>query len=341
MSGKGAKCKRGWGRAAVVTLVAASLALPANAGEISDLDRDRAGLLMDHAQELIEAGRYAEAVDAIRQADAIVGVPTTRMALAKALVQVGSLVEAREIALEVARSPAEPGEPPPFARARKEARDLAVELGSRIPRVAIAIDGLPPGVQPDVTMDGRTLSAEDLAAPLAVDPGTHEVRVVAPGYRDEQSTVTAREWEQTRVRILMRSEATGTPGPRPQQVPKSATEPAEASSVPGLAYVGFGVGAVGLTVGTVTGVWALSKSNQLEEDCGGQVCTPAYEDDLDSTRRMSWISNVAFGVGLVGTAVGIGALLADDGSSPADASDRDAQLTPVVGPAHLGVRGTF
>jgi hypothetical protein len=109
--------------------------------------------------------------------------------------------------------------------------------------------------------------------------------------------------------------------------------------LPPLVYAGAGVGVVGLAVGSIAGISALSHKNAAKKDCVGASCPPSTWSDLDSARQMATISTVGFVVGVLGVAVAGGALLLDK-PAPTNAG---WQVSPEVGPrgAHVTVAGRF
>jgi tetratricopeptide (TPR) repeat protein len=92
----------------------------------------------------------------------------------------------------------------------------------------------------------------------------------------------------------------GTALPQP---PGGAGDSGGSSRVP--AYVAFGVGGVGLAVGAVAGALALGDAADAKERCVDNVCPLDDEAKRDSAIAKGWISNIGFGVGAVGVAVGI------------------------------------
>jgi hypothetical protein len=120
------------------------------------------------------------------------GVPTTTLGVARALVELGRLVEAREVlARLLGRSP-RADEPPAFERARETARELAAEVAKRLPRVTVVL----PEVVPEdirVSLDGIAMPRASLGVPRQVDPGTHTLVVEASGYARFGAEVTLAE----------------------------------------------------------------------------------------------------------------------------------------------------
>jgi hypothetical protein len=314
----------------------------------TDSDKDRAGLALDRGDALMAQGSYSEALVAYQEGDGIMSVPTTRLPIAVVLARLGRLVQAQEVALEVTRMPLEASAPAAFARAQAAAHQLASQLEARIPTLLIRVTGLSDGVVPDVQVDDMHLPSASLSRPLRLDPGRYRLTAVAPGYLQATAIVTLGEGKGESLTLAMQpAQPTATDSGVRAGQPTNTGKTAGASSVPTLAYVGFGVGAVGLVAGGVTGWLAFSKSGALEDECGGKVCPTRYESDLDSARRMGWVSNVSFGVAVVGTAVGVAALLSDEGSSQSDRAGvrvghpRGRTVSPSVGLGHVGLSGQF
>jgi hypothetical protein len=116
-----------WLFAAVVTTsTTTTLAEP------SARDRDTARTLMRRGDRALASGDAERARDAYEQADDIMAVPTTRVALAVALMKAGLLVDARDRLLSVRKIPVQDPEPKPFRVARERAARLAPELSRRI-----------------------------------------------------------------------------------------------------------------------------------------------------------------------------------------------------------------
>ena len=108
-----------------------------------------------------------------------------------------------------------------------------------------------------------------------------------------------------------------------------------------LAYVGGGVGVVGVLVGSITGISAISHKNAAKKGCVSGGCPPSTWSDLDSAHSLASTSTVAFVVGALGLGVGIGAiLLGDDRPSH---GEQAFVVSPDVGPhgARVSVAGRF
>ena len=70
-----------------------------------------------------------------------------------------------------------------------------------------------------------------------------------------------------------------------------------------LAWIGGGFAVAGLTVGSITGLTAISKTNELEPRCPSNICPPPQYDDLSSARTMALVSTISFIVAGAGVAL--------------------------------------
>lgn len=94
-----------------------------------------------------------------------------------------------------------------------------------------------------------------------------------------------------------------------------------------------GVGAAAIVVGGVFGLRAMQKWSSSKDECQGDRCTASGLDKIDSAKSAATLSNVFFGVGLVG--VGVGTALYVTGDT------KKEKATLELGPGALRVRGTF
>jgi hypothetical protein len=327
----------------------------------SDADRETARDLMDQGAQRYQAQDYTGALERFRAADALMHVPTTGVAVARALAAMGKLVEARSAALDASRLPVQPNESSVHAEARDSARKLANELGERVPSLRFVVSGAPAGIEVHVTVDGDAIPAAALGLPRKANPGKHRVLVTAEGMAQETREVELKERQTQTVTIELKPLVSGAaPTPDKTQAPKadragpaSAAAPAArtgepTSSAPAkksntLTYVGFGVGAVGVALGAVTGILAMSKASSAKDHCVGHTCTAAAQNDIDSGLAMARVSDVAFAVGVVGLGAGLYSLFSG-GSSPAPASAdvRRRQATSLAERSHgFSLAGRF
>jgi PEGA domain len=186
----------------------------------------------------------------------------------------------------------------PGADRRAELEGLAQKglraLEPRLPRLRVVIVGSPPGVE--VKRDDEDLPAAALGEALPVDPGPHQVRVKAPGYRVETRAVSLEEGKTTVVEIALQA----TPAPTPEGAGRGWARPV------GIALTT--VGAVGLGVGAVTGILSLGKVHDIEKQPGcthGPPCSTRDANDLTAAKTLGNVSTATFVAGGVLGAAGV------------------------------------
>jgi hypothetical protein len=316
-------------------LVAASLTLASAAhADVSASDRETARTLMAEGDKKRESGDLTGALKAFQQADTIMNVPTTGLEVARVQVRLGKLLEARDTLARVIRIPVSAGEPGVFATARKTAETLNAELGERVPGVRIKVIGADPGVEPQIAVDGETVPSS-IAAPRKLNPGAHEV-VVTSGAVERRQSFTLAERETRDVSVDLSPAA---PPPPPDETGPKGAGPGKA-----LMYGGFGVGAVGLAVGSITGLMSISKVSSIREGCVDNRCPPEKQSDIDSAKSLGTVSTVAFIVGGVGVGVGIVGLVMTSSDKPTQGQARarkSVAVAPEVGLGWVGLRGAF
>jgi hypothetical protein len=302
--------RRARDHATVCALVLSLLgyAPPAWAEEPTAAEKETARSLMWSGDQALERGDTAGALRDYLAADAIMGVPTTGLAVAKAQLALGQLVEARDSALVVSRSQPQPGESPLFAAAREEAATLAAGVLERIATLRVRVRGLPRGTSYEVRIDGQRMPTAASAAGWKVNPTRHSVEVRAPGYQAARRSITARERGTHTVDVAMVAARKPTTAPAPER--SNTTEVA-------LMATGFSIAGAALVVGAVTGALSLAKTADVKGSCEGDACPPAVEDDLATATTLANASNVAFAIaggGLVVAIIGVAIAVA----SPAE-----------------------
>ncbi len=325
--------------AAITALTLVLGAVPAAAQTAAEKETARA--MMKDGRAKREKGDHKGALESFSAADGIMKLPTTGLEVGRSQTDLGLLVEARDSFLRVTRHPEQPGEPPGFKDARKEAADLAAKLEGRIPSLRLAITG---GSSPLVTIDGETIASATLAGAIKLNPGAHKVIVTAKGATKAEVDVELKEGESKEQAIELKAEAGPPPiEPPPIQAEKPPEEPPKPGTSP-LVYVGFGLAGVGIVVGSVTGILAMSKTSAAKEQCDGTRCPPSTHDDLASARSMATVSTVSFAAAAVGLGLGIYGLVSSKGSSaepPKASLGPLRRLEPMVGFGTIGLTGSF
>ncbi len=324
-------------RRLAIALLAAGmlLSVPARAAEPSAADAETALQLYKEGKALREEGDAQGALLKLRGAYALVETPITALELGRTYVAVGQFVEARAILASVARIPVRPNESAKAGEARTEAESLAVQLRPRLASLTV----LPKDAGSaaiTITVDAVVLPPEAASAPRVLNPGAHVVVLEANGQR-VQSDVTLAEGESKDLEIAVPAPLPPPPPARPAQ-PFTPPPAEESRTRSPLVYVGFGTAAVGVTVGTITGILTLSKASSLKDTCREGRCPPASQSDLDAASTTGTISTVAFVVAGAGAAAGVvGLFLSKPKTDTPRATASGLHVTPTLN----GVSGSF
>jgi hypothetical protein len=204
-----------------LAFVAVLLAARAAAADPSEAARAQARAQYQAGLEAARGGRWDEARAAFQSAYDLRPDPLTLMNLAGAQARTGHLVAAaNNYRAFLSEATAEP------ALKYVEAAERALaHVRARVPRLRLGVEGLAPG--DEMALDGRPLEAAALGAPIAVDPGRHELAVRRGGAEVARAAVTVAEAE-TRdltVRVVAPAERVRAPA-------AAAAAPAESRSAP-------------------------------------------------------------------------------------------------------------
>jgi hypothetical protein len=145
-------------------------------------------------------------------------------------------------------------------------------------------------VEAEVAIDGEPMTSTIDGLPLELDPGPHEVRITAAGRRASQRIVAVQGAKNRSVDLRF-------------EPPPSPSHARAGFRMPVLSWVGFGLGAGGLVVGTVTGVASLLQAEKL--DCPNDTCFQYQEDALRTGRALAHTSTASFAIAGGGVLLGI------------------------------------
>lgn len=323
----------------LLTALCLTLAYPA-AAEPTATQKETARGLMQTGDQKYAAGDYLGALKAYEGAHALVAVPTTAVALARAHASVGHFVEALDAAGAARRYPKRADEPEAFTVARQEAIEIENDLVSRVSRVHISVLGTEAETPLRITVDGVSVAAAAGHA-VRVNPGERVVGASAPGYHAATKTIVLTEGGSESIELVLE------PNPDEVETADAERETAKPSPVEPTApppnmdwapymYTGFAVGGAGLLVGVISGAVAIHESTALEDACGGKRCPVDRADDVDAIDTFANVSNVGFVFAALGAGVGVVALVLDLQQPAADTAIRVD-----VGPGYLRIGGQF
>lgn len=268
---------------------------------------------------LYQKGDWNDAYQHFAVADRIAHSPVFVLYMARARRNAGRFVDARGLFQRVIREQLPAGAPAPWTQAQGDARTELAALEPRIPRIRLVLVGAR-SAAPRAWLDGELVD-RPLDQPLLVDPGTHTLKVDGAG----QQRVDLRDGQA--VSLEFRLHASAPPPPPP--VPPA---PHHAVSLP--AWIAFGVGAAGIVTGAVTGGIAWSETNAIKQNCNGTHCLVSDAAAGSRASTFATVSDVAFIVGGVGAATGLGLVLFRG-------SSRHGDTALVVAPGRVLVRSRF
>jgi hypothetical protein len=275
--------------------------------------------------KLADSGNCNEAIDRLARAEKMFHAPTTLGRLGECQVQVGRIVEGTENLNRVVREQLAPGAPAAFSAAQERAKKVLEEAKPKIAKLKIAV-AAPPDAQVTVKIDGENVPLANLNMNRPIDPGEHTVEATAPGFKQAMAKVKLAEGGVDSIALTLEADPNASKAaPPPAAVPPPAQQqPAVqpdrvdsgSSRIP--AYAAFGVGIVGLGVGTVTGLMASSKKSDLESQCdASSQCPESARKTLDSGKTLGTVSTVGFIVGGIGIVAGVVLYLTSGSSSSA------------------------
>ncbi len=296
-------------------------------------DPAAAEALFTEGRKAFEAGDYAIACARFAESQRLDPAVGTLINLAACNEKLGKLAEAWETWQRALRAL------PQGDERRWGVKQRADAIDKKLPRLTIRLSpNAPPGTK--VVRDGVTLGSASYGVELPVDPGDHDVTVVAPGRKDKSYKTTLAEGAHESLDVEPGEEtnepAPVAPPPKPKPKPAPAPKPnpvVSSGSNRTLGWVLVGVGGAGLALGSASGYLALTKKNAMDDDCetlkGRRVCGPDGLDAADSGKTWATVSTIAFAAGAA--AMGVGAYVLVTSAPEAD--------TPSG--AVVGFRGAF
>jgi hypothetical protein len=313
---------------------------------ISDEDKAGARMLGSEGIKLAASGDCANAVDRLTRAEALVHAPTTAVPLAQCEIKLGKLVAGTEILNRVGHESLPPTAPKAWIDASQKAAGLLAAAAPRIAKLRVHVDagaGAPSGLQ--VTVDGEPLASALLDNDRPTDPGSHHVAAHAPGFATAEVDVALTDGQSQAVTLSLEpappSPGAGPPGPpaaaTPAPAPPGDATTGAPSRVP--AYALLGVGAVGIVVGSVTGIVAIGAKSSLNSVCAQKVCPTSSQGDIDTLRNNAVISTVGWSIGIVGAAVGV--YLFASTHAPESQKAASVRVSPWIGLGSAGIGGDF
>jgi hypothetical protein len=264
--------------AAVVSI--ASMSAPRlAAADPTAQDSAAAQSLYDEARKLTAAGKWADACPKLEESQRLDPTPVTEFYLADCYEHTGRTASAWSTYLELAAMAHRTGGPKAAERERL-AKDRASALEPKLTKLQIDVPAAVrvPGLI--VKRDGETVGEGQWGAPVPVDPGKHTVEASAPNKKPWSSAQDVQGAGKTNAVQVAPLEDVPAPAPVATAAPAPLgggslpetprlDEPAPSSPLKTIGLVVAGAGVVGLGIGAVFGVQALSKNSDANNShCG-------------------------------------------------------------------------
>jgi len=341
-------------------LMAVALSAQSTVG-FAQTDEERAGAraAAQEGAKAFEESRWADAIDLFSRAQALVKAPPHLLYIARSHEKLGQLVKAREAYLKITREKIADDAPAAFREAQASAQKELAALEPRLPYVSVVVQGAGP-LPVTVTMDGQKVPQALVGVPRPVDPGEHKFQGFAEKMETNVSTVSLREGaRETVVLTLQEAAGGGAPvasAPNTENTkpvggePQADTTQSGTNSMRIASYAAFGVGAVGLIVGTIFTLKAGSKRGEADDLCNapGGKCPLDKKDEIDSLDKdadsASRLGVIGFVVGGLGIGAGVTLFVLSNkksGSTAKQNKPAGPSISPWIGVGSAGVTGRF
>jgi hypothetical protein len=249
------------------------------------------------------AGKTVEACPKLEESQRLDPGSGTLVNLAKCYEDVGRIASAWSAYLEAAAAARTAGN----AMREEGARAAAAALARRISKlvVTVAPDARVAGLV--VKRDGLVVGEPQWGTALPSDAGKHLVEASAPGYETWRGAAVI-EGESSTVTITVPKLVEGPAPPVQGKMGGSPGHGDTGGSGLGaqrvIALTAGGVGIVGLAVGTIFGLQAMSLKAEADKSCSGGACATdeavAAGKDAHAAGNIATIGMVVGGVGLAG-----------------------------------------
>jgi hypothetical protein len=283
-----------------------------------------------------EEGKHESAVAAFEQSYNVVASPNSHLMLARSLIQLGKLLEARQhlqTTIEEADAAARVADK--YAETASAARKDLADVQAKLARVTIKILGADPSDR--VRVGERRVKRSAWGKPILVDPGkTYVTLVDQTGAERQRVDLDVAEGASETVEIDLTPPQTA-PSPARPPPPPPAPPPPPPSRAP--AYLAGGVGVAGLATFTLLGLLSNSKFSKLENECTGNQCPSNLAGEADAGRIYQTAANVGLVVGAVGLGAAVVLYLTSEPGSEQPQDGDSARL--LIGPERITLSGSF
>ncbi|HEY3497972.1 MAG TPA: tetratricopeptide repeat protein [Polyangiaceae bacterium] len=344
-------------------LIAALLSSSLPALAQSDEQRAAAREIAMEGVKAYQAGKYDEAIDLLTKAESLYHAATHLLYLGRARAKLGHYVKAREAYLKLIKEQLPASAPQAARDAQQSASREVSEVEEKIGRLTITVEGKEQAKDLVVSVDGAPVAQVLVGIPQPIDPGEHKVDAVATGFRAPQQLVTIAPAGRASIVLKLEPDASAV-APVPAVPVAAAAQPAPPPAAPAApppesptadtgtqsgtngmrigSYVAFGVGAVGLGLGTVFLIQSGGTRSDADALCTlpNGACDQSVKDEVDAldsdANGQATIGAVGLVTGVVAVGVGV-TLFVLSGKK----AKKSATVLPWIGPRSAGISGTF
>lgn len=305
---------------------------------------------------LAKQQRWAEALEALQRSDAMHPHAITTYNIGYCERELGHLTRARKQLSKALADHRARGSVELPSDLQAAAQEYLIEIEQRLARVlvsitpgAVAVDGSPlelagSGPAYPVLLAGTRESGPPEVPPsfsfeVLLTPGEHRFVLAVKDHADVSVSRTFAPGSKTTLTLRPPelSPAASTAQPKPQ-AQLGATPAVKPNRTP--AFVALGIGALGVAVGSVSGLIAFGKKDDVKAACEGSD-TNACTSERDSGNRAADISTVSFVLGGAALATSAVLFLVTRGSTRAPSAATKPGVRPLVGVGTLAVQGHF
>lgn len=289
--------------------------------------------------DLENQGQWKEAKEKFDEVAKVRMTPEVRFHIALCEEHTGMLIEALRD-FETAESDAkEEGK----AAVMKEAPEHANAIKPRIPKLKVKAPSDVDGIT--LTLDGNAIDPKN-EDETPVNPGAHKVEASADGRQSFSADVTLAEGESKTVVVKLPKVDSGEEKPAEEPKPKEPETPQPTEThrkISPLTWVAFGVGAVGLAGATIFFLKRNSIKSDLDGKCNSDLhCPASSQDDIDSGKSATTMTNVFGAIGIVGIGAGVYLLLSapkEEEAPPKEESSAAVKVHVVPGAPGANIGG--
>ena len=299
-----------------------------------------------------EQKKPADAEKKIEQAWKLLQTPIIGLELGRTKMQLGHLIEARELFANVGKMPVKPNESKATRDARDEAAKMIDAVSARIAGVTITVNHAPESGF-SIKVDGVDFNLAALGVSRKMDPGAHTIVFEQPNrapqtlsldLKDAENRAVSFDYDVTAASAPSASAApSAQPAPTASASASTTTSPSTASSSQGAPFpvAGVVVGGVGVLSLAAAGVFALlgnSDWSNANKTCqsSSQSCDATGRSWQQKAVSMADATTVTLIAGGVLLAAGVGIVVFTSHSS-----ESSPKTSLLVTPGGLSVVGRF